>query len=248
MPHHLVAKSSHRRAILVLIAITPVAAALWLGCGLEQAMRDNYAFWNKFIDGIPDPDAVGTGAYGGANPELFIEHAPFAENTCMECHSNPTQSRLTLDDSHICLKCHEEKPTEYSRMHGPVAVGACLWCHDPHSSPLPHLLRAKTPDLCLQCHSIEDGPGPHADQEEATRACLDCHKGHGSNGAYYLLPGATLPIADVDPDLDPDPDPDLELEGITGRKDSTGTSDDSVGDHVPESNPETTEDEGVRRP
>ncbi len=215
MPQHLVKKRSHGRGFLVPLTLAAGLIALGFGCGIEQAMKNNYAFWSRFIDGIPDPAARKAAglAYGGADPETFIEHPPYAEGSCLECHRNPTQSRLTIDDSHICLKCHEEKPTEYAKMHGPVAVGACMWCHDPHSSPLPYLLRARTPGLCLQCHAIEESVGPHADQEAATRSCLDCHVGHGGESAYYLQPEAVLPP------LEPDPGP-AEADDEVGLDDS----------------------------
>ncbi len=200
MPQLPALKKTPRRGFFIFLAGVPCLAAIWLGCGIEQAMRDNYVFWNRFIDGIPDPNAPGAEGdeYVGFARDRYKEHTPYAENSCLECHRNPTQSQLSIDDGAICLRCHEEKPTEYARMHGPVAVGACLWCHDPHSSPLPALTRAPMPDLCMQCHAIEGAPGPHADQEAETRACLDCHLGHGSNGAYYLKPGAVLPPIETD--------------------------------------------------
>lgn len=196
MPRSPANKFAHWQSVVVLISLATIFCLLWAGCGhIEQSMRNNYGFWNRFIDGIPDPNAPKAEglAYGGADRESYIQHAPFAANSCTECHRNPTQSRLTINDGQICLKCHEAETTKYARMHGPVASAACLWCHDPHSSPLPYLTKAPTPDLCLQCHADEDSEGPHANQMKTTRSCLDCHSGHGGESAYFLLPDAVLP-------------------------------------------------------
>jgi predicted CXXCH cytochrome family protein len=175
-----------------------VALALVVGAGLLWSCavtEQNYATLSFFFDGVPDPTVKGSDGAPLASAQnikdspTYSVHKPFAEASCAECHSQAFE--LTPQDSSICMKCHEKKPTEYPRMHGPVAAGACLWCHSPHESAEPHLLRKAAREVCSQCHEssmLSSTKVPeHAD---ATKNCLDCHTGHGGTASYFLRSAA----------------------------------------------------------
>ncbi|MBS0196172.1 MAG: hypothetical protein JSR77_05385 [Planctomycetes bacterium] len=152
--------------------------------------KDNYKMLSRFFDGVPVPvDATDAPADGQPRKETIVSvHPPYAQEKCDECHN--TGKRLNKESSALCLKCHEKIPTEYPRMHGPVAAVACLWCHSPHDASQPHLIKEPDRKLCMQCHTsaILDASRVPAHAEES-RACLECHFGHGGTERYQLRPG-----------------------------------------------------------
>jgi predicted CXXCH cytochrome family protein len=197
------AKARAHPSSLALIAIIG-AAVLWQGC---TATKDNYALLSTFFDGVPDPNAKlatidqRTGEIRATGS--FSAHKPYAEERCGECHQGAEM--LTRDSSAMCLRCHEGVPTQYPRMHGPVAAVACLWCHHPHESVRPHLMREEDRKLCTQCH-VPGGFDPvrvpaHADER---RACMECHTAHGGTAAHMLRPGADANTPPPRPSVEPE--------------------------------------------
>jgi len=160
-----------------------VWAAGWAGCSVEN----DYELLSFFFDGVPEPGSLesGGGLFGGGSRTLYT-HEPYATESCLECHPNPSQMQLSRDDSSVCLKCHAEIPDQYAIMHGAVIGNACLWCHDPHISTNAALLREPAPALCIQCHGDEAKTGPSSAHVSAETECLSCHAGHGGNDAYFL--------------------------------------------------------------
>lgn len=179
----------HPRWQLLVLLVCGVVCALacWSGCSVEK----NYDTLSFFFDGVPDPKAIKAARAAQDGPvdlkasPTYSMHVPYKQDQCSECHGS--RFRLTVNDSGVCLKCHENVPTSQARVHGPVAASACLWCHAPHDSAEANLMRYPGRKVCVQCHdptklSTEAAP-EHAD---AGRACLDCHMGHGGNRSYFL--------------------------------------------------------------
>lgn len=158
-------------------------AALWAGCAVTTS---NYKALSFFFDGVPDPSkqAPGTASAGGG-PSFVVQHRPFVEERCDECHK--TKYRPSKNDSSICTQCHAAVQTQYANMHAAVIASACLWCHNPHESAQPFLLRTNDRKVCAQCHTLSAldvaNTPAHADE---TRSCLECHSGHGSAQPYLL--------------------------------------------------------------
>lgn len=160
-------------------------------CSVEK----HYKILSFWFDGVPDPKAKArAGASGlGSEPDArssptYSAHRPFVQDECRECHSS--RFRLGSGDSQVCLKCHQDRTTEYPRMHGPVSAVACLWCHSPHDSAYAWLLKSDGRALCMQCHEQgllrTEGVAAHGDE---LRKCLECHRGHGGESAGFLRPG-----------------------------------------------------------
>lgn len=203
------------------LASSVVLLVVWSGCATPE---ERYRVLSFFFDGVPDPStmiepAEGTVVIGrGADARRVYAHKPWTEkDSCLvACHVGDIYN---LPDSSICLKCHEETPTQFPRMHGPVAAVACLWCHEPHKSEHRYLLLEASPGLCIQCHEpgvlLGDDPPAHTDP---ARDCLDCHSGHGGDAAGFLIhkpdpeeaqpvldqpyeePDSEAPVAPADPD------------------------------------------------
>jgi predicted CXXCH cytochrome family protein len=180
-------------------ALAGVITALALGVMWSCSVEKNYKLLSFVFDGVPNPadKAKGPGQGGPVrslrDSPTYSIHKPFADDQCAECHSKTFE--LGTADSSMCLKCHAGTPSEYPKMHGPVAAVACLWCHAPHESAESHLLKKPPRDVCVQCHeegllSVQKVPA-HAD---ITRACTECHSGHGGTALFYLRsPGEPAP-------------------------------------------------------
>ncbi len=168
-----------------MIAGAAFLAIQWVGCSVEK----NYDMLSLFFDGVPDPNAIDLrdGETIRKSPTFSI-HEPYAEDSCLKCHPDPSELQLSIDDSSICMSCHEEVIKSYPQMHGAVVGMACLWCHNPHMSPFANLLREQAPALCTQCHDWnEPGTPIPAEHEDMERNCLECHSGHGGNDPAFLL-------------------------------------------------------------
>lgn len=186
----------------VALVLAFVVAALWTGCAVTTS---NYKALSFFFDGVPDPSLkVAGGASTGGQPSFVVQHRPFVEERCDECHK--TKYRPSKNDSSICLQCHAAVKTQYSNMHAAVIANACLWCHNPHESAQPFLLRTADRKACAQCHTPSslgsDHVPAHADE---ARGCLECHSGHGSNHPFLLRTPGPDATPETNPAATPEP-------------------------------------------
>jgi predicted CXXCH cytochrome family protein len=195
-------------AVLILIGS-------WVGCSPQA----KYRVLSTFFDGVPNPDAkptiAATASQGKAavsNQPTSSIHKPYAEQRCDACHVGGAeqalafQSTASLQDSNLCMKCHEKIPNSHAFMHAPVAARACLFCHSPHESPLPHLLSAAQPQLCTQCHEPAMLGKSTPEHQDPNSNCLTCHIGHGSETSRYFLRVAqpsTRPAPQTQPSASP---------------------------------------------
>ena len=162
---------------------------LFRGCGWAPEQR--YNLLSFFVDGVPDPSALpaAEGAREGGlhQPVKTVsQHEPYLQKNCDPCHRSAFGAQTREPDSQTCRQCHEQVPTQYAVMHGPVAAEECLWCHVGHESQLPHLLRRPDSELCTDCHDQESESSPTPAHQDRTRACLACHAAHGSQFEYML--------------------------------------------------------------
>ncbi len=169
---------------------------LWTGCNVEK----HYSTLSFFFDGVPDPNApITDGSPTIDGRRIVVVHKPFQEEQCLQCHPDPANMQLTMDDGGICLKCHEEVQDQYPVMHAAVTSLACIWCHNPHMSAFPSLLRDDAPALCTQCHDEQNSstmPPPHPD---LSSDCLSCHSGHGGSEGHFLIGGEENAQDEADP-------------------------------------------------
>ncbi len=103
--------------------------------------------------------------------------------TCVDCHGIHTGKLLVMDETELCLSCHQEYRAKLTLpSHHPVTEGhmACTSCHDVHGGGYTGLLEAESSrELCLNCHAQYRGPFifEHSPVEED---CAICHDPHGT--------------------------------------------------------------------
>jgi predicted CXXCH cytochrome family protein len=184
------------------VLLVVASSMLWPGCTSDPQQR--YRVLSFFFDGVPDPSLQATvdggvvrGRLPGGEPMVVFSHKPFAEDKCDSCHTGGVNALFRqvpeAVSNNVCLRCHQDTPSQYPVMHGPVATVECLWCHAPHEANHKWLLREPAPDICLQCHTPEL-LSPNPPEHMMPRSdCLECHFGHGAD-QHGLLKKKPAPI------------------------------------------------------
>ena len=184
MAHRCICKWRRRAAAAVLIFF---AAITVIGCAATP--QERYRVLSFFFDGVPNPDAPkrSSVASAGSGRQTYV-HKPYQDNLCNSCHLNTSDifARAQVRED-VCLDCHQNVPTQYAVMHGPVVNNECRRCHSPHSSTIPHLLKQPSPDVCTQCHEPAIVSTLHRPPFDPQASCIDCHSGHGGPNHQLLL-------------------------------------------------------------
>ncbi len=119
-------------------------------------------------------------------------HHPVTEGAvnCSDCHDahgtfKKDNLRSTVDQNHICTKCHVETRGPFVYEHAPVKAEGCMSCHTPHGSQNARLLDMPSINtLCNQCHSPVAAGTFHSMNSGSSELtpCTSCHTMiHGSN-------------------------------------------------------------------
>lgn len=97
--------------------------------------------------------------------------------------------------SSLCIRCHEDKPGQYSWRFSKHAAGgvSCSDCHTAHGKDKKelslHQLKGRgEPELCFTCHvnvKAETNLPSHHPISEGRMNCSDCHNAHGSEMTAY---------------------------------------------------------------
>jgi predicted CXXCH cytochrome family protein len=155
------------------------------------ASEKRYSVLSFFFDGVPDPNAkvsaTDTTITGIAdNKEKLVQkkdstinHPPYIENSCKDCHDMSKGNRLNQELPDLCYQCHEDFGKKFKVVHGPVASGFCTQCHDPHNSKIGKLLIREGQSLCLNCHEKKDIMKNDVHSVIEDQKCWDCHDPHG---------------------------------------------------------------------
>jgi predicted CXXCH cytochrome family protein len=183
MAHRCICKWRRRAAAATLIFSAAIAV---LGCA--SSPRERYRVLSVFFDGVPNPDAPKRSAASVSTGRQTFVHKPYQDNLCNSCHLNTSDifARAQVRED-VCLDCHQNVPTQYAVMHGPVVNNECRQCHSPHSSAIPHLLKQPAPAVCTQCHEPGVVTLLHRQPLDPLASCIDCHSGHGGPNHQLLL-------------------------------------------------------------
>ncbi|NOX90396.1 MAG: hypothetical protein GXO77_15405 [Calditrichaeota bacterium] len=162
-----------------------------------------YRILSVFFDGVPNPeqtkkksnqlslDSLQTNKANRLTlqkknePEAVL-HPPFADRDCAVCHNMGIGSSLSERQPELCFECHDDFRSEYTQLHGPVALGKCTTCHHPHLSKNKYLLKRAGQQLCLYCHQKSDVLKNEVHEDLGDTACTECHNAHGGDEASFL--------------------------------------------------------------
>jgi len=115
---------------------------------------------------------------------------------CSDCHSvhkSAPMTRLLKDrTSNLCMSCHTQQKTDFSKpFHHRVKEDAieCTDCHQPHSGMDQRQLRSSLSgqEICFKCHNEKQGPFVFEHPALRLRGCQGCHEPHGSNNPKMLV-------------------------------------------------------------
>ena len=116
--------------------------------------------------------------------------------SCSDCHnihrSAPMTRLLPQRASNLCISCHTEQKTDFSKpFHHRVREGAmeCNDCHEPHSGIDRRMNRSSFSgqEMCVRCHTEKQGPFVFEHAAVRIRGCEGCHEPHGSNNPKMLV-------------------------------------------------------------
>lgn len=102
-----------------------------------------------------------------------------------------TDAMLKNSEPQLCVKCHNEVKSQFSKpFHHKVLEGTmkCSDCHNPHGG-----FEAKQTKLsvgadaaCIKCHNDKQGPFVFEHAPLKTEGCAACHTPHGSSNPKLL--------------------------------------------------------------
>jgi len=129
-------------------------------------------------------------------------HGSGTENACTMCH-NPHASKkktLTVNESGVCLGCHERTEKRTVLMErtlksircAPIKERRCFECHLPGHSDKPLYFRTDDIATCAKCHESQheithplgEGVIDPRNGEEVT--CISCHSMHAAKADFML--------------------------------------------------------------
>jgi DmsE family decaheme c-type cytochrome len=115
---------------------------------------------------------------------------------CAACHSvhKPAVTTRSLKDraTNLCVRCHTQQKTEFSKpYHHRVMEKAmeCTDCHQPHGGIDRRQMRSSFAgeEICVRCHTEKQGPFVFEHPAINVRGCQGCHEPHGSNNTKMLV-------------------------------------------------------------
>lgn len=115
----------------------------------------------------------------------------FVKDVSRENPNRATTLLLKSNDPQLCISCHSETKSQFSKpFHHKVLEGTmkCSDCHNPHGG-----FQAKQTKLavgadssCIKCHTNKQGPFAYEHAPLKTEGCAACHAPHGSNNQKML--------------------------------------------------------------
>ncbi len=129
-------------------------------------------------------------------------HGANKKNVCTMCH-NPHASKkknLTVNESGVCLNCHEKTLKRTALMEktlksircAPVKDRKCFECHVPLHSDQPLYFRTDDITTCSRCHESQHeithplGAGVIDPRNGRTLTCISCHSMHSAKADFML--------------------------------------------------------------
>lgn len=105
--------------------------------------------------------------------------------------SNPAPAMLKATEQQLCISCHSEMKSQFSKpFRHKVLEGhmKCSDCHNPHGGfeSKQTRLAAGADQSCLKCHTDKQGPFVFEHAPLSVEGCATCHSPHGSANPRLL--------------------------------------------------------------
>jgi predicted CXXCH cytochrome family protein len=117
--------------------------------------------------------------------------ASFIADVSMENPNRASTLRLKSSEPQLCLSCHAETKSQFSKpFHHKVLEGAmkCSDCHNAHGGfeQKQTKLAVGADAACIKCHGDKQGPFVFEHAPLKTEGCAACHSPHGSSNPKML--------------------------------------------------------------
>lgn len=136
------------------------------------------------------------------DPSKFKDNDMHLERGCTFCHTYHASKKknFTMNETGICMKCHENTEKRTSQMEkalksircAPVKGRKCFECHVPPHSQKPLYLKENEIMTCAKCHTGQHkvthplGPDVKDPRNNKILTCITCHGMHSSKAEFML--------------------------------------------------------------
>ncbi|MEP6900483.1 MAG: DmsE family decaheme c-type cytochrome [Actinomycetota bacterium] len=150
---------------------------------------------NNFRRGEHWRNDVGcTECHTAHGPQLASFKAGSITNPGETTNNNPSSATLAMlkkSEPQLCITCHSEVKSQFSKPnHHKVLEGAmkCSDCHNAHGGfeQKQTRLSVGVDAACIKCHTDKQGPFVFEHAPLKTEGCTACHTPHGSNNPKML--------------------------------------------------------------
>ena len=160
-----------------------------LTCHSGKESHNNFRRGEHWRNDVGCTDChTGHGPQHGASKADSIA---FVSNVSRENPSVATKVMLKSSEPQLCLSCHNEMKSQFSKpFHHKVLEGTmkCSDCHNPHGGfeAKQTKVAVGADAVCVKCHTDKQGPFVFEHAPLKLEGCTVCHIPHGSNNPKML--------------------------------------------------------------
>jgi len=130
-------------------------------------------------------------AHGATHDPSKAGSVTFVGDVTRQNPNIATSLMLKSSEPQLCLKCHTEMKSQFSKpFHHKVLEGAmkCSDCHNPHGGFETKQTRLSlgADSACIKCHTDKQGPFVFEHAPLKIEGCAACHTPHGSSNPKML--------------------------------------------------------------
>src|SRR4030095_3598662 len=131
-------------------------------------------------------------AHGPPGPDNFrASSSVFPGDVSVQNPGQATAKMLTSNEPQLCMSCHNETKSQFSKpFHHKVLEGTmrCSDCHNPHGGfeQKQTRLAVGADAACIKCHANKQGPFVFEHGPLKLEGCTSCHTPHGSSNPKLL--------------------------------------------------------------
>jgi predicted CXXCH cytochrome family protein len=130
-------------------------------------------------------------AHGPNHGAARVDSVTFIGDVSRQKPNNATTAMLKASEPQLCISCHSETKSQFSKpFHHKVLEGTmkCSDCHNPHGGfeVKQTKLAVGTDAACIKCHGNKQGPFVYEHAPLKVEGCTACHTPHGSANPKML--------------------------------------------------------------
>lgn len=160
-----------------------------LACHAGKESHNNFRRGEHWRNNVGCTDCHS--AHGSDSADFNGTSNVFAGDISARNLSQATHAMLKSPEQQLCISCHKETKSQFSKpFHHKVLEGtmSCSDCHNPHGGfeTKQTKLAVGADAACIKCHSNKQGPFVFEHGPLKLEGCTACHTPHGSSNSKLL--------------------------------------------------------------